>query len=99
MRVCPVCEGERYGAVWGSVVACRCGMVYDQTPTPFDYSNVENYARAELDPERTQRTVDLLMPYLGTNALEIGCGQGELLSALDKITVADGIDPSQANID
>lgn len=99
MRLCPVCGDTRFSRVWRTVVACRCGMVYDREPIPFDYSLVENYARAETDPARTQRTMELLMPYVRKNALEIGCGQGELLQALDKLTVADGIDPSLPNID
>lgn len=99
MRFCPVCSGSSFSRIWCSVVACRCGMVYDREPIPFDYSKVENYALAAPDPARTQRTLELLIPYMGKNVLEIGCGQGELLSAMDKLSSADGIDPSKANID
>lgn len=99
MRACPVCGNTHNSSIWKTVKACRCGMVYDIDPVPFDYSTVENYARAEPDPSRTKRTIELLVPYMSGSALEIGCGKGELLYEMDKMTAADGIDPSKANID
>lgn len=100
MRKCPICQSGKHELVWSTVVACAdCGLVYDHEPAAMDYNSLEAYSLAEPEPKQTQRTVHMLTPYIGKNALEIGCGRGELLAELHKRTAASGLDLSHANVE
>lgn len=100
MRNCPICQSDKHELVWNTVVSCySCGLVFDHQPAPMDYNTLEAYSLAEPEPKRTARTMQMLAPYIGKNALEIGCGRGELLAELHKRTEALGLDLSHANVE
>lgn len=100
-RNCPVCDSAEHHPVWGDgVVACgRCGMVYDRAPETFDYAGSHAYSLGDAEPARTAATMQLLRPWLGATALEIGIGGCELLAALGRVTRVVGVDPSRAAVD